>query len=309
MEFKKVKIDFITKETNPRYNIYLLLNNKYIQYVKDDHDCFHDLKKIKNRGVEDVYLDIPSYQKYIANLKKEQEEAFFDDNMIGEYLHKKEKLENLLDSLGFTKENLSLLKELNEESLKIINSARNLKDFIKMHGELSHSIIKQQLISTICLSIVDKLSNSEQVKKNISLALILCDLGLNESDFWDSFNYKKKDLLSGKILNHPKDIINKLPRDEQFQNSYILSFVKQHHEQPDGSGYPNRIDCSSIGLYPATYIISEYFVSLFLKKDLKLNEVKHIVREVNKKFGMFPNTEFSRVLKVFNEFYKDFLNE
>ena len=104
------------------------------------------------------------------------------------------------------------------------------------------------------------------------------------------------------ILNHPANILEILPREPYFQSTTIINLIKNHHERPDGTGYPNRISYTRFDIFHCAYYIAEQIVKKLIERDLKLNELKEVYKEVYKENKKYSTPNFERCFKNYDKF-------
>lgn len=320
-KFKKVGINFLLRDADVPYSIYLKLGSgateRMVKLYGEEFDNRQELIKIQNeKGLEFVYLEEKDYRKYLDKRKSEREyqlskeEAPFKEKILNEFVADKKLLQELFFDIGLDKEKIEQVDKLNKKSLELIKQTKSLEDLYEMiKDNKNHSTVKNQFISYIMLNSLSHLEYSESSLEIVNAGLLLCDVTLSEEEYWTSFKpFKNNNGIPPKIKNHPNDVISFLPVDEVdnfFSSPLLKTLIKQHHEKPDGSGYPSGIDCSNISLVPAMYIIVEDLVSIFLKMDMKLNCTKEILRIINSRYRRYANTNFIKALKGLNAFYME----
>ena len=110
------------------------------------------------------------------------------------------------------------------------------------------------------------------------------------------------------ILNHPINVLNKVPKETYFETSTIINLIKNHHEKPDGLGYPSRLSYTRFDIFLCTYYIAEQLVLNMIKKDLKLNEIAAVYSEIHLAHKKYSTPNFNRAFenfdKLINRIYK-----
>jgi HD-GYP domain-containing protein (c-di-GMP phosphodiesterase class II) len=62
------------------------------------------------------------------------------------------------------------------------------------------------------------------------------------------------------VKNHPLTIIDLLKNDLSNLSPETITIIKQHHERPDGQGFPVGVDHKRINQLSAILIVSQRFV-------------------------------------------------
>jgi response regulator RpfG family c-di-GMP phosphodiesterase len=120
------------------------------------------------------------------------------------------------------------------------------------------------------------------------MAVMLVDVLLEAHEIEVAKNREgiPKDKLDPKIVNHPLEtsrILNKrgttLPRE-------TVIIIEQHHERPDGKGYPMGMNHTNINILAACYIVSCHFIDLLVVNQFKPEKKDEILTELFDEYAM-----------------------
>ncbi|MDH5464980.1 MAG: HD domain-containing protein [Thiovulaceae bacterium] len=124
-------------------------------------------------------------------------------------------------------------------------------------------------VSIYSLSLGNYLGLKGEELKDLGSAALLHDLGKSKVDYeiinkngkltTNEYNEMKLHPSQGDVIARNLGIVNKR----------ILSGIRSHHEKLDGSGYPDQLKDSAIGLFPRIIGICDIFDALTTKRSYK----------------------------------------
>lgn len=308
-QFRSFNIDVLIQQKGMTVPVYLKIANRYIKYR--DEVLLEELVHLKGKGVQSVYILESDYPKMAAhNLSIQQKilNADFEisQSVIKQYAEDKSKLHSLFKDVGFHEEKLHLINSLNERTLSIVKNIGSLNALLEKFGKNNEtSLLKKQMETYLCVEMLAELFSADTTRPKVSdyieqmsRALLVCDLLLTEEEYWQSYNQPHK-TLSSKVLNHGADIIAQFPRAD-FLAPPFVALILNHHEKPDGTGYPAGKNCVDLNIYTSISIIAEFFISGFIQKKMKMNAIEPMIDQVNNTYKKYFNTELERALQLFN---------
>ena len=321
MNLKKIKLANLINldKKEAFYDIFVKIGTgnteRFIKYGKSEYNNYDVLVSLNSKKISEVYLSEESYEKYI--ISKENQFNQFENADIK---NKQKVIDEFIKDKNLLKEVLSDVCVIEEDKVKQIDGLKNKNiDFLKKIGTLGNlyemyevnnnqSIIKKQMETFIIINILEKIGKySKAIIEEFTVALLLSDLLLNEDEYWLSQKGNKKQL-NKKLLNHGSEILNLIPKDTL--KSFSISFIKDHHEKPDGTGFPNSKTCKDLNFFTALYIIVEDFVSTLISHNCKTNKYGEVFAYIEEKYSVYLDSEFENALLSFlgnvnkNEFLK-----
>lgn len=303
---KKIKINNLIKleKKEAYFDIYIKVGERYIQFSKKEYNNYDSLVKLKLK-FEEVYLTEESYDKYIiqkeTDFKKFELKDIKEKQRVIEELQKDQKiLKSVLSDSGvLDKEKIKQIEFIKNKNLNFVKNLDSIKSLFDLYEKNNnHSIIKKQMESYILTSI---LTNSKkltpEVVDNFITGFILSDILLNEEEYWISHGSNNYRNMDSKIKNHGVNLLKILPED--LLKPYVINFIKDHHEKPDGTGYPNKIKCDHFNFFTALYVIVEDYVSQLLTSKCQSNKYEEIIENISDKYKVYLNTPFESALSCF----------
>lgn len=307
MKLKKIKLSNLInlEKKEAFYDIFVKIGSgkleKFIKYGKAEFDNYDVLVSLNKKKISEVYLTEESYENYIIAKESqfnqfENEDIKNKQKVIDEFIKDKNLLKDVLSDVCVIEEEkikqIECLKNKNIDFLKNIDSLGSLYEMYEVNN--NQSIIKKQMETFILINILEKSGKySKTIIEEFTVALLLSDLLLNEDEYWLSQKASKK-TLNNKLLNHGREILNVIPKDTL--KSFSISFIKDHHEKPDGTGFPSSKNCKDLNYFTSLYIIVEDFVSTLISHNCKTNKYSEVFSYIEEKYSVYLDSEFESAL-------------
>jgi hypothetical protein len=307
-KFYRIRLAFALKKGYYNFNYFISLNNRMIQYTKEEFNNEDELLRLHKQGIDSIFLKEEEFKRYLnlnlENKKKEKKNNLKDS--LEDFIENKEYIKDFFVACGVEETKINLLYKNNDNVSKLI---KNEKFLLKLYKEYNSEIddiikIKKEFLILTTTYILSKYNiiTSDQILK-VTTALTLEDILLNKDEIKNSRNNPKK--LPEKILNHPVKILDHLPKHRDFQSDIIYNLLKYHHEKPDGSGYPFKIKFHRFDVFLATRYIAERYVDLLIESNFKTNKLPEIVEKINNEILQYKTTNFKKALELFNLAFKE----
>ncbi len=265
---KEVLFDVYVKRSKTKYTKLL---------KKGDEIDMSQIQSYADKGIEYFYVtenDYADYMKYLDILSKKFLGPNADTSSPDTVLVMRElvqsSLREICKSTEITTEQINRAEIVIDTCIKEL--AENPKGLLKIIKSMSryeymyrHSLMTS--IFTIMLAKADGITHATTLS-NIGLGAFLHDIGVAQI----SFDPELKEDLTGEerkeMERHPelgKRMVDGVKgiRDE------VLFIIMQHHEQPNGHGYPNCIKGESIYKPARIVAIADSFSSLVSKRPFR----------------------------------------
>ncbi len=182
-------------------------------------------------------------------------------------------LSGLLD-LGISTEHIESVNHIIEETIQTIFSDKiidhKMKEIMKNFGyQTSHSVLLMYVASMIL-----KKTNLpfHLTLKKISMAAFFHDMTLPEEicnkELYETHPDQEVAIVDKNILlNHPRmnaEMLDKM-QDDLFND--VRKIILEHHELPNGKGYPKKLDSKQISSLSALFIISHHIADCLYRND------------------------------------------
>jgi len=260
------------------------------------------INKIGNVGIDYVHIRekvIKLFQEY----KNDEETRFYESTKKTKELTK-EIIKDIVDDAAV---NLQKYKEVIDEIFSdilnkdaIILNLDNLKSLSEYYFE--HAINSTVLAVGTCMV----LGLNRNLIRKIAMGIIIHDIGykgvpnelLSKKGKLTDDEYKK-------VQNHVKigyDIVSKTPGIEK----ETLDAILYHHENVDGSGYPNGLKGSEIPVSAKLCAVCDVYDALlsnrhYRTKMTRYNATKIMLSNINTKFDKYIVMNFIKIVGHYPE--------
>lgn len=258
-------------------DLYLKLSGKnYIKIVNRGASfTTEDVKKLKTKGISNLFVPASSCFALIREMQesfssgevhKNSEEVLIISHM--------EQMAKIGDELGWS-------KEIIEESEKTVRRAIDIfKKSTNLHAVLENILLNRQtnfsehvgLLSFVICALASQMKiPGENAEIKLALAALLHDVKVKPDSYqniegWNrtAATMEDRSSLAMSYRNHPIEgaqfvqKIDLIPPD-------VDRIILQHHERPDGTGFPRSLSASRITYLAAVFIVSEELVH-FIKR-------------------------------------------
>ncbi len=290
-DYCRISIDFLSILDGINKNLFIKIGaDKYIKiYHEDDTTNILDIKKYKSKGITYLYLEratamwvIHQIQNQISIFLKANNFRFvlrgasdtpekrFEQKIlrIDDEVHVDKEFKETIDRA------VEKIRHLVEKETKVESYLKSLKEKQDEYALFTQKMNLTSLIACLLAKQLDWISKSTMDK--LVYASVLCDITLAVRPHLLAISgiheYEKiKDSLSEEdqkiFLSHPRDSGSLIKRYFQSAPPDTDSLAFQHHEQPDGHGFPQGLKADKISPLSALFIIANDFSYYFLKDD------------------------------------------
>ncbi len=306
---KKEEFENSIVELNPDEFLPLKLRNFYL-YNKVPFDVYVELTKTK--FIKALSANKPYTQSQIQEFQRrnirylyleKNEHLTFLENSISKISHSLENIPNddakkriqttiagvlvahqYIRDVGVSDSLKSFVEILIEHISKGLDGYESLEklllEFPMEHGDIAEQSVLKGLV---CEFLVRSLGwKSDLTKGKTSIAAILHKVFL-EREEWSTITYKDHpdlDYLTPEqrenFISHPKAAANVSQYFSQF--SEVDFIIEEHHEQPDGNGFPRGIPASKITQVSACFILASNFVIQMVINGISPSSLRTIIR-------------------------------
>lgn len=217
-------------------------------------------------------------------------------------------IKDMSQSLGWSPEIQKLTQENTTLALKTFQQNPDLLQVLDKAVLNANSYVSSHssVLSYVACGIAHSAGlDSDQNLYQLALAALLHDFALDEMDQATAEERRQmvrsqQNLDSKEIqtyLNHPKESASLVDRFPEIPAD-IESIILQHHERPDGGGFPAALDHSFISELAAVFIIAEEFVDYLFDCQTKKKKPSF----ANFSEGHGPYFREGKFKKIFDSF-------
>lgn len=289
--YSRIDIDFLSILDGINKNLFIRIgNDKYIKiFNEDDTTDILDIKKYKSKGIVYLYIQrttamwvINQIQSQILIFLRANNFRFVlrgaSDSPVKRFEQKILRIDNEVHIDKDFKETIDRAVDKIRYQVEKETTVENyLKAFKEKQDEYAIFTQKMNLTSLISCLLAKQLDwISKSTMDKLVYASVLCDITLavrpNLLSISGIHEFEKmKDSLSDEdqkmYLAHPKDSAFLIKKYFQTAPTDTDNLAFQHHEQPDGHGFPFGLKAEKISPLSALFIISNEFAYYYLKDD------------------------------------------
>lgn len=268
-------------------DIYLKLNDgKFIKIInKNELFGSHLIQKLIMKGVASFFVnrsELSAYGESVVDalhslLKTKKHKP---DEQKSQLANKAiELLRGNLLKCGFNSSILGVADEVTNMQIEMINANPDLVDFLnKFQNFRKMNTEHTRLVSYLIVGILKELGwDSESTLQKMCTAALLHDISLpdeiNNKVIKDSGITKLQDEEKSIFLRHPEESSHIAKNFDSIATG-IGQYIKEHHELPNGKGFPNKMNYNSVHPLSATLHLADLTAELLWKHEFDVNVVK-----------------------------------
>ena len=252
-----------------------------------------------NKKIEHVFISkkdfaelVTKYKQNFLNYKNPEEKI----KIAGHVFHLSL---TSLESLGLHEDQIHQTNELLEDTIKDLSKNNsffnNFKEVYTNEGYIvGHSMLLIYLASSIVKS---SQLNFEQTMKKITLAAVIHDLSLVDDDIAQrelDLEPIPKGNLRHKLLNHGLDSTKYISSSNEISED-SKKILLEHHEKPDGSGYPKGLTGTNTSQLSCVFNIAHDLAIVLINNNY--NHLK-VAEYLMKKKDYYSNGNYLRYYQI-----------
>lgn len=289
----RVKITHLIKfaQSFAGIEIHLFVGGKFIK-MNYAHEQFIDiLRKLQQKDVDEVHVKQNDCKKVLDEIQKSMSsKSFYDPKTTDEQRieiadQSAEMVKNLINQLGVDKQTVEILKSVNQKTISMLNESPSIFTFIKKFKKnCSEEFMRSILTGYLTSLVIDKFPwKSAPVKEKAALASLLCDITLEKDDFRILKEHQKNGgPIDSRIINHPADIAYLLSQKLDVIPSETITIIEQHHELPDGTGFPAKIELGRFNQLSSIFIVCQRFTEELFEENFNYDKRHDILSRLHK---------------------------
>lgn len=274
----KIKVSQLIKfaESFVGVEVHLLISGKFVKMNYANDQFLEILRKLQQRNMDEVYLKNSDCGAVLEHIKHSlSSKQFYDPKTTNEQRVETldgshEIAKTFISRLGVNRETIEVMKSVNQKALSLLSESPSIYAFIKnFKKNCSEEFMIAITTGYLTSLVIEKFPwKSVHVKEKAGLAAILCDVTLKKEDFALIREHYKSGLdLDQRIKNHPKDVTGILGKKKELIPMETITIIEQHHERPDGKGFPVGIDIARFNQLSAIFIVCQRFTEMLFVSD------------------------------------------
>lgn len=259
--FEELPIDLYVKINDKKYVKILAKNTKYDEaFIEKYHTSKNEYLFIESKDYEILESLLYSDQWFEESNELSDEEKNFRMKKI---------IQQMASSMGLTPHLIQKAEEVVQSVISSISESKNLNQIFKRQQKrMSFQTNVSTLITYITSALCDELEwNTQSSKEKLGFAAIFHDTSLKSAKL-SSIYYLNLDELNQlslteeekkKFFQHPvrsAEIVNEI----NLKFPHVETIILNHHERPDGSGFPMGKNFQKIPPLSSLFIIAHDYV-------------------------------------------------
>ncbi|MCB9063154.1 MAG: hypothetical protein H6622_16640 [Halobacteriovoraceae bacterium] len=311
--FKSIKITVLQSYGEGiEIDLYLQMKSGRVLKIGHKGDEARDLyEKYTQKGVDELFLTEDDYNFFVKTVRDRLSALVADEQTPEEKEVKAlssghDLFKSILAQGGLDEERGPILKSLTNGTIKAISRTNIFQKYKIFKQMCSEQYLHAMMTGYITSMMIDQTDwTNDENKHKVVMAALLCDVLLEQEDFKIMKHSLTKKDLPDRIIQHPLTTSQMLAKDSKFIPSETLTVVLQHHERPNGSGYPKSLQYQYIKPLSAFYIVANYFTEKVFTEDYteenKNQKTLEVLGHVKEKFYSGPFRKAQEALeKVFS---------
>jgi response regulator RpfG family c-di-GMP phosphodiesterase len=292
-----IPIDILTLQRLYRLNtsVYLKISGeKFVKVIHSGSDFNEsEVKRFTEKSVKELYIEKIEFENFIKDYRK----TVFS-KLAWEKVKQEEKFDILADDVALIGKaskifgwSPSVIALAQENISNVINLVKNEPVFSKLgemlRNEKNKKLSSHTILLTFMLTELATRMNwaSQGTIEKLTFAAILHDMELTDDLFADKqtllmaeeFLTVKDSIENNKLLSHPLDA-SRLTLNWPMCPSDVDIIIRQHHERPDGRGFPLGLPAFKISPLSAAFIMCEDMIyKTMIAPDLPLKD--HFIQQ------------------------------
>jgi response regulator RpfG family c-di-GMP phosphodiesterase len=294
--YKKVRASLLRKYLDVKANVYVRLGDrKYVKILSETDTLNADIiEKYELRGKEFLYLERSAYEEFISKAHdriSQQIEHSHNEGMLNvsedvlDYVHEG------IRNFGIQEDQIQLVKKCVKKCVRELGLNPSLKYYLGTYLEnedylVYHSILALHLSYMMAMKVN---YFDDWILEKLTYASILHDIMLPDSKLSAIMDRNTDSFES--LTNHEKKIVVQHPsRASQLITSLdflpreISNIVHEHHERPDGSGFPRGLTADKIAPLSCLFIIALQGADYFFHLGFEKEHVELFINHLDKHF-------------------------
>ena len=290
MEYSKIKTTFFQKLNHSPTDVYIKLSEvKFIKiFHKDEMYGSENVEKYIERGITHLYIEKANYENFadysmnslLTTLLTESEKG--NHKSVNTLVQIHESVHEKMMNVGISPSITADAKKAIDVSIKILESIPSLSDLLNnlvLNGDYiyEHSLMVSYMACAIAANIDWE---SKDTKVKLSMAAFMHDITLKDHKLAKIPSLNNKEGLEGLseseieiIKKHPLESMNLVDQLKELPPDINL-IVLQHHEKPDGKGFPRGMNALNVSPLAAVFITAHIFTD-YLYATNSFEKTKH----------------------------------
>lgn len=281
------------------YDVFLELTSvKYVKVISGGKPYTEaDINALSRRNIRYLYLKKDEYLKFLEDSVAQLQLKFAKkikpaSDALQFQIKAAMVIQQYLRTVGVTESIIELCSKVIDSIGETYDSAPKFKQILQLFPFESKDFAEQAVLTAyFCEAISDGLEwKSDIVRKKLGLASLLMDCTLTNEELAkvrtlndpDLENFSDEEQLQ--FRSHPKKAAELVANFQGFPETDFIIF--EHHELPDGSGFPQKLNASRLTAISSLFIMSGNIVSRLTLMGLSPSSLREALANMRMDFNV-----------------------
>jgi HD-GYP domain-containing protein (c-di-GMP phosphodiesterase class II) len=290
-----------------------LNDGKYIKVI-NKKEMFERalIQKLILKGVTQFFVNRSELSKYSDSVISSLSGIVKNKKFKGDDIQKSQLNSKAIDLLkgnlikcGFSEILLEATDEVVDLQLQLIKSSEELSDYLEKYQLFRKSAADHsRIVNYIMVAILKDLTwDSESTLHRMCVASLLHDVTLTDVFYKKILNDSQVNELSEEeqklFYRHPEESAHLAKNFEKIASG-IEQFIVEHHELPDGKGFPRKLTYNHVHPLSTVLHLSDFVADLMMEHDFDMDIVSEKIKEKRTYYLRgFYRKPFEAILRVF----------
>tara|TARA_Y100000591_G_C21754345_1_gene656567 strand:- start:336 stop:1232 length:897 start_codon:yes stop_codon:yes gene_type:complete len=267
---------------------------KYVKVFKKGEALIReDFLKYQQRNVRTVYLKSEDYVCATVMFSEKMSKALSVKKLrVEEYsalsIYSFDKVNKIVNKLGLREEVLILTNQVLELNTTLISKRKGLDELLQKTLKGDSYISEHSLLLTFITTSIAKYMGwpSVTTAEKLTLACFFHDICMEDDELakLDFLDQKRSEKELQKLRSHPQEAIDLLDKFDGLPSD-VEKIILQHHEKPDGTGFPRGLEWKRIYSLAAVFIVAEDFANAIFECGLSEINTGHLLADLEEKYS------------------------
>lgn len=301
VEYKKIRTSYFLRFNKTLCDVYVKLSEqKYVKILnKGEIYTRQDIKKWSEKKMKFLYIENQDFEEF----KEEYARTPFlvmDKDLTPESSEEAslaaiELVHEIVKEIGVTEEVVNLVDYTVFQVESNLQKGSPLEDLLKkMHDRKDYLNDHSYMVAYMSAQISEKMTwYTEEIRKKLATAAILHDITLDNPELAMAVDLGLPELQkfpTEEVQNykkHPMEVAQLVKEsDSEEIPPNVDEILLYHHENPEGSGFPKRLNADRIPALCAIFNVAHAFVNEMYRVDFDNAEIPLILMRMKKRFAV-----------------------
>ncbi|PIP94454.1 MAG: hypothetical protein COW00_16630 [Bdellovibrio sp. CG12_big_fil_rev_8_21_14_0_65_39_13] len=272
-----------------------LSEEKRVRIEFGEDDLKGKMVNYKEKGLANILFAKEDYFLFLSSIKRGLTGFFMKDDELASKTLSQQQILMLVSKavkyIGLDDELVAAGEENANKVLNWVKTAPSINQYFKPFITTNQDEhLKNLFVGFIGIGLVRALSWPPQIYEKIMQAALFGDFTLSDKDIMQVILANgDRSKWSKSYHIHPTEATRLLGRLKNAFSREVLRAIEQHHELPDGSGFPNGLKGLSIDQMSAMLIVARHYVNKLIETNFAYDDRKGFIDEMLSVHFDFPN--------------------